>query len=115
MTGTMALELLQKLKSDDSDAGEQSEVESDSDDFLGAQSDSESESTSRKKRRLLSSDTADPDVPFMSDDLGDLRCPVLRCPPRPVVCAQPTLRAISARDGCGKGEGWDGVDGPSVN
>jgi len=86
MTRTMALEMLQNLTSDDSDAGEQSEVESDSDVswvqvniFSSSESDSESESTSRKKRRLLSSDTADPDVPFMSDDPGELRCPVLRC------------------------------------
>ncbi|CAM4571152.1 unnamed protein product [Leuciscus chuanchicus] len=83
MTGTMALEMLQNLQSDDSDAGEQSDVESDSDvswvhEIISSssESDSESESTPRKKRRLLSSDTADPDVPLMSDDPG---------PPRPVV------------------------------
>lgn len=79
MTDAMALEMLQNLDSDDSDAGDLSEVESDSDlsfvqENTSSSSESDSESIPRKKRRLLSSETRDPDVPFTADVPGELPC-----------------------------------------
>lgn len=74
MTAALALELLQNLDSDGCDAGDQSEVESDSDhswllEYSSSSSEIDSESIPRKKRWPLSSKTMDPDVPFMADAL----------------------------------------------
>ncbi|XP_074485815.1 uncharacterized protein LOC141764447 isoform X1 [Sebastes fasciatus] len=75
-----SLTMLQDLDSDNSDGGELSEVESDNNSDLSwvyenssSSSESDSEYIPQKKRRSLSPETTDPDVP------GDPRCPVLPC------------------------------------
>ncbi|XP_044078407.1 uncharacterized protein LOC122888254 [Siniperca chuatsi] len=109
MTAAMALEMLQNLDSDDSDAGDLSEVESDTDlsfvqENTSSSSESDSESIPRKKRRLLSSETRDPGVPFTADVPGL---------PEPVPALEPTgvlsLPLESSRPEAAVEKGKDGT------
>lgn len=83
MEQSVALEMLQNLDSNDSDGGDLSEGESDSDHYwvnesTSSSSESDSEFIPRKKRRL-SLETKDPDVQLTAKAPGELCCPFLLC------------------------------------